>query len=449
MPRTASRRFGAAAAFAALLLLATWGAFAAPRAGADIGISDSRPAIFGDWRFTDLGVTHVRLVVPWDVAVDRPEATDAFLDAALRQGISVHVAFEHLSGDQCPGSPCTLPSVQDFRTAFVAFRNRWPQVTSFTAWNEASHETQPTRGDPARAAAYYDTIADMCPACEVVGADVLGGDPGMAQWLRAFQNAARHPVLFYGLHDYSDADRESTADLDGMLSMIGSARLWVTETGGIVRFRTRDGVETMGYDEARAARAIGWALAVADAYAAIVPRTYIYSFTGGGRMDTGLVGLDGSTRAGYDVLLQYQRAHGVGPLQRPPGTEGLAPPAWDQHTAIDPKTGRPIGGGAKSGGGTTGAGRLGGPRRTVLRSPRVRRTGRRGLKLLLSCPSGAPRRVGHVRGPGIRRTAYRVTPGGRRTILLHTAKRLRAGTKLRLAFTQTGVKPWHAKVTVR
>jgi hypothetical protein len=449
MPRTASR--GAALAALAAVLLACWGA-AATAARADIGISDTRPAIFSDWRFTDLGVTHVRLVVPWDVAVDKPESTDAFLNAALAEGVDVHVAFEHLSGDQCPSAPCTLPSVQDFRTAFVAFRSRWPQVTSFTAWNEASHETQPTRGDPARAAAYYDTIADQCPSCEVVAADVLGGDPGMAQWLRAFQNAARHPPLLYGLHDYSDADRESTADLDGMLSMIRGARLWVTETGGIVRFRTRDGVETMGYDEARAARAVGWALAVADAYAAIVPRTYVYSFTGGGRMDTGLIGLDGATRAGYGVLLQYQRAHGIGPLTRPAGTEGQSAPIWDQSGPIDPKTGRPIGGGGNgAGGASSGKAKLvTGPRRTVVRSPRVRRSGRLGLRLLLSCPAGAPRCVGHVRGSGIRRVAYRVAPGHRATVLLHCAHvRPRAGVRLSLSFTQAGVRPWRAKVTVR
>jgi hypothetical protein len=436
MPRAAR------AALAAVLLACVLGV-AVPAARADIGISDAQPAMFGDWRFTDLGVTHVRLIVPWDVAVDKPQRTDAYLAAAQAAGISVHVAFEHLSGDQCPGAPCTLPGVQDFRTAFVAFRNRWPQVTSFTAWNEASHETQPTRDDPARAAAYYDTIVDQCPTCEVVAADVLGGDPGLAQWLRAFRNAARHPPQLYGLHDYSDADRATTADLDGMLSMIGGARLWVTETGGIVRFRTRDGVETMGYDEGRAARAIAWSLAVADAYAAIVPRTYIYSFTGGGRMDTGLVGLDGATRAGYDVLLQYQRAHAVTPLPRPPGTEGERTPVWDQHAASD------AAGGGGGGGGAAPA-RLSGPRRTVLRSPRVRRTGRRGLRLLLSCPAGAPRCTGTVRASGLRRASYRVRPGGRATILLHcTRTRPRSGSRLRLTFTQSGVKPWRAQVTVR
>jgi hypothetical protein len=437
MPRVAR------AALAAVLLAVVLGVVV-PAARADIGISDTQPAMFGDWRFTDLGVRQVRLVVPWDIAVDKPQQTDAFLAAAQAAGVNVHVAFEHLSGDQCPGSPCTLPGVQDFRTAFVAFRNRWPQVTSFTAWNEASHETQPTQDDPARAAAYYDTIVDMCPTCEVVAADVLGGDPGLAQWLRAFRTAARHPPLLYGLHDYSDANRSSTADLDGMLSMIGGggARLWITETGGIVRFRTRDGVETMGYDESRAARAIGWALAVADAYAAVVPRTYIYSFTGGGRMDTGLIGLDGTTRAGYDVLLQYQRAHATPPLPRPPGTERERAPSWDQHAPVDPSTGLPAGG-------TTVVPRLSGPRRTVLRSPRVRRVGRRGLRLLLSCPSGAPRCTGTVRASGIRRTTYRIRAGGRTTVLLHCLHRPRTRATLRLTFTQSGVKPWRAKVTVR
>ncbi|WCB95019.1 hypothetical protein DSM104299_03761 [Baekduia alba] len=431
-----------AAALAVLALVAFGGA---PLARADIGISDSRVAMLSDWRFTDLGVGHVRLVVPWDIAVDHPEATDAFLRAARASGVDVHVAFEHIAGDQCPSLPCTLPSVTDYRTALVAFRDRWPWVTSFTTWNEASHETQPTQHDPGRAAAYYDTLVDACPTCEVVAADVLGGDPGLPQWLAAFRTAARHPPALYGLHDYSDADRRSTADLDGMLSTIGGARLWITETGGIVRFRTRDGVETMGYDPARAARAVAFALGVADAYGTLVPRTYIYSFTGGGRMDTGLIGLDGATRPAYDVLLQYQRAHQVPPLPRPPGQEQSATPPWDQRGRVDPATGRATGGGKAGAGGI-----VTGPRRLVVRSPRVRRSGRLGLRLLLSCPAGAPRCVGHVRASGLRRAAYRVRAGGRATVLLHCARRRpRSGTRLRLAFTQTGVAPWHARVTVR
>jgi hypothetical protein len=430
-----------AAVLAALALVVAFAAgIAAAAARADVGISDGGAGIFSDWRFTDLGVRHVRLVVPWDVALNGPEETDRYLDAAKASGIDVHVAFEHGRVDGCPAAPCALPTVVQYREAVGKFRARWPWVTSFTAWNEASHETQPTVAAPARAAGFFDALTDLCPGCEIVAADVLGGDPGLPAWIAAFRAAAVHPPALWGLHDYSDADRHSTADLDGLLSMVGGT-VWITETGGIVRFRRRDGVETMGYDEARAARALGFALSVADAYAPRVARVYVHSFTGGGRMDTGLVGPEGATRSGYDVVRDWLRSHYVAPLPRPPGQEHAQAPVWDQRGHVDPVTGRVTGAGA------TPRGTITGPRRLVLRSPRARRIGRRGLRLLLSCPAGAPRCRGHLRAAGCRAAAYSVRAGRRGSVLVHCARRPRRG-RLALTVTQAGTRPWRAAVRV-
>lgn len=415
----------------------------APSARADLGISDNGAGIFSDWRFTDLGVRQARLVVPWDVAINGPGETDHYLRAARAAGVAVHVAFEHGRVDACPDSPCPLPKVDEYREAVEKFRARWPWITSFTAWNEATHETQPTMGAPARAAAYFDQLTELCEGCEIVAADVLGGDPGVAAWIAAFRAAARHVPALWGLHDYGDANRRSTADLDGLLSLVPGP-VWITETGGIVRFRRRDGVETMGYDEARAARALSFALSVGEAYASRVPRVYIHSFTGGGRMDTGLVGPDGPTRSSYDLLLDWLRARAVAPLPRPEGQEHARPPVWDLRDHVDPVTGQTIGAGSGLVRGTTG------PRRLVLRSPRAHRVGRHGIRLLLSCPAGAPRCRGHIRARGWRAAAYSVRAGARASLLLHAtaARRPRRGA-LALTVTQAGVRPWRARVVVR
>jgi hypothetical protein len=439
--------WGPRRAVAAALVLAAClaGLFAAPAARADVGISDGGPGIFADWRFTDLGVRHVRLVVPWDVAVNGPEQTDTYLRAARAAGADVHVAFEHGVADQCPAAPCALPTGVQYREAVQKFRSRWPWVVSFTPWNEATHETQPTARGPGHAALYFDILTEECPGCEIVAADVLGGDPDVPGWLAAFTAAAAHPPALWGLHDYADPDRRSTADLDGLLSLV-SGPVWITETGGIVRFRRRDGVETMVYDEARAARALGFALTLADAYAARVPRIYVHSFTGGGRMDTGLVGEDGSTRAGYAVMRDWMRAHAVAPLPRPKGQEQATAPFWDPVAAPTPAGGT-AGAGAGSGATHTLPGR---PRRVTLRSPRARRVGRRAVRLLLSCPAGGARCTGTIALHSARcaATRFSVAPGARGRLILHCGTRPSRGRQ-RLTVRQTGTRPWTATVAVR
>jgi hypothetical protein len=431
------------AALALLLAACALAGGAAPAARAELGISDAGAGIFSDWRFTDLGVRHARIVVPWDVALTTPQDTDVYLRAAKATGVDVHVAFEHRRSDRCPNNPCVLPDVESYRSAVSAFRTRWPWVHSFTTWNEASHVVQPTARAPGRVAEYLAVLRDLCPGCELVGPDVLDADPDLKWWLTAFRAAAGPEPVIWGLHDYGDPNGTATLNLDWFLQTAAPSPVWITEIGGIVRFRTEDGVETMGYDEARAARAVGFALALADAYAGQIPRVYIHSFTGGGRMDTGLVGPDGSTRAGYDVVLSWMRAHAVPPLPRPKGDEHARAPIWDLRDHVDPVTGKTTGDGAA----LTGTGTA--PRRLVLRSPRARLAGRRGARLLLACPVGAPRCRGHLRVRGCEAVAFSIAPGRRASALLHCAKRPQRNQKLTLTVTQAGVRTWHARVTVR
>ncbi|HEY4095626.1 MAG TPA: hypothetical protein VGM33_08960 [Baekduia sp.] len=442
--RARRRRWRAALGGLAAALALTL-AVAGP-AQAEIGISDSGRWTFTDWRFTDLGITDARLVVPWDVALTDPGSIAPYLSAAAGTGMDVHVAFEHAAGDSCPGTPCGLPSVADYRTAVDAFRARWPWVTSFAPWNEASHETQPTMHAPARAAAYFDALSDACPGCTIVAADVLGGDPGLGAWLRDFRAAAVHVPALWGLHDYGDADRHSTADLDGFLALVPGP-VWITETGGIVQFTGRDGVETMPYDEARAARGVGFALAIADAYADRVPRVYLHSFTGGGRMDTGLVGPEGATRRAYDVVLDWMRAHAVAPRPRPPGKENAQAPLWDQRGSVDPRTGAVTDDGAdRVRGGVP-------PHPVSLRSPRLFRRGVRGVQVKLACPAGGPTCRGHVvlkphKAAGCRSARYAAKAGRRTTVLVHCRHRPRSGAA-RVVLTQHGLRSWTAKARVR
>jgi hypothetical protein len=141
-------------AVAAVGVVATVGVVAAPQAYAvgwhfQLGIGEQDTAMFSDPRFAALGLRHVRLVVPYDVACRRGSAegyVDAWLAAAERAGARPLVAFS--SSWQLPR--WRLPSYRTYLRCFRAFRARWPRVVDFNPWNEVNHWYQPTYRHPRR-----------------------------------------------------------------------------------------------------------------------------------------------------------------------------------------------------------------------------------------------------------------------------------------------------------
>ena len=113
----------------ALLIVALALVLAAPaHAAPQVGIGDQDPSAFADERLRALRLPVARMIVPWDAASSQPEKVDAWLAATRAAGMAPHIAFEHLSSDRCPGSPCVLPSRAQYRAAVGAFLARWPQV---------------------------------------------------------------------------------------------------------------------------------------------------------------------------------------------------------------------------------------------------------------------------------------------------------------------------------
>ena len=53
---------------------------------------------------------------PWDAVTSQPDKVDAWLAATVAAGMAPHIAFEHLSSDHCAGSPCVLPSREQYRS---------------------------------------------------------------------------------------------------------------------------------------------------------------------------------------------------------------------------------------------------------------------------------------------------------------------------------------------
>lgn len=271
------------------------GTVAGPRGRLIVGMGDQNTQLFGDRRFLELGIKRVRFVAPWDAALRNDPGTIAWLRDARAGGFEVLVAFSHAVDEECPD--CEAPSAAEFERAFRAFRDKFPWVREYSTWNEPNHASQPLPRRPRLAARYYDAIRENCRGCTVLAADLVA-DRTAARWIRGFDRDA--PL--WGVHNYPDTNRFTARNTEAFLRLV-DGRVWITETGGIVQFTTRDGRATFPYDERRAARATRQMFRVARSSPRI-ERLYPYhwSFAPGNRFDAALIGPDGKARPAYDVL---------------------------------------------------------------------------------------------------------------------------------------------------
>jgi hypothetical protein len=276
----------------------------APRPGLVLGIGEQGSAMFSDERFKALGIDRARLVTAYDSANVRfeRELVDAWLAAARRAGVEPFIAFWHSRVD-----PRRLPSVAEFRSAFRAFRARYPEVRLYSAWNEPNHPREPTRGAPRRAAEYFDVVRSECPRCTVVAGDLIDLR-GMGRYLAEYRRGLDGAPRLWGLHNYADANRFRDSGLRELLATV-PGDVWLTETGGLVRLG-----EAFPHDEQRAARAVAFVLRLAARYDR-VKRLYLYNWTASQpaeRFDSGLMGRDGRPRPAYEVLRGAVRGGGRG-----------------------------------------------------------------------------------------------------------------------------------------
>lgn len=296
----------------ALLLVALATGALAPAAGAAarsaapapaaIGISDQTASTFADPLFQSLGMRHARLVTPWNSVYTQPAELARWIGATQAAGIEPLVAFNHALDDRCPASPCRLPSVGQYRRAFAKFRRLHPTVRAFQPWNEANHQSQPTGRNPRRAAQYYNAIRSRCRGCTIVAADVLDSN-NMERWLRSFKRVAKRPRL-WGLHNYTDTNRFRTSGTERLLETV-DGEVWLTETGGVVRFETSDGRVSFPNNPRRAARALRHMFRIAATYPDRIRRVYIYQWkktNSFDRFDAGLVDPRGRPRPSYRVV---------------------------------------------------------------------------------------------------------------------------------------------------
>jgi hypothetical protein len=276
-------------------------AVCAPRAEARfvLGIADQSTAMLADPRFAALGIAHTRLVVPYDLASDPAQLARyaPVIEGARARGVHALVSFAASAR-----APRHLPSAGEYARAVRGFRARFPWVRTLGVWNEANHAGQPTARHPARAARLYNVLRARCRGCRIVAADVLD-QRGFERWVRAFRRVARAPRI-WGLHNYVDVNRMRDRSIGRLRAATGGrGQVWLTETGGVVRF-----ARSFGYDERRAARSTRHVLQVAARRR--VRRVYLYQWSGaplGSRWDSGLIAADGRARPALNVVERWLR----------------------------------------------------------------------------------------------------------------------------------------------
>jgi hypothetical protein len=297
---------------------------AAPSADADyrVGIGEQDPAMFSSRAWQSLELKHVRHLVAWDWNTTGQEAAvAAFMHSARAHGQAVLVTFTAhrgcFDGGRYSGSPvCRAPSATAYRRAFRAFDDRYPWVRTYTAWNEVNHVSQPTFGSPRLAVRYYRVLRRESRRrhFRVMAADVLDTS-NVHRYVRAFLRLAPGTPRLWGLHNYQDVNRRTSADTREMLQTV-PGEVWLTETGGIVKFGNS---RQFRYSEARAANRTAWMFTLANRYAtkrrgmrSKITRLFVYTWFGeppGARLDAGLTGPDGTPRAAYYVVRSLARTH--------------------------------------------------------------------------------------------------------------------------------------------
>jgi hypothetical protein len=278
---------------------------AASHAAPLIGIGDQQASMFSNPLYQALDVPIVRYIAPYDAINSGPDArrADAFIRAAQASGAKVLVAFYHSRVN-----PERLPSTAAYTRAVQKFVQAFPSVREYQPWNEANRGNVPGqfRSPSARqAASYYMALRRVCRGCTVTGLDLLDGSnmkPSL-RYLKEFKRYARPAPRIWGLHNYSDTNRNSSTRTRAVLAAV-KGEVWLTETGGIVKFGSNFPGGSAG--QARAARSLRFMFRLANSSSRI-KRLYIFQWTGSSsraRFDAGLTNPNGSARPGYSVVKQ-------------------------------------------------------------------------------------------------------------------------------------------------
>ena len=265
-----------------------------------VGIADQKADVFNDPRFERLGIRQARLFVGWDAMRSdwQKREIDQWLFLARLQGVNPLVTFGHSRTRRR-----SLPSPKRMRSEFRTFRRRYPWVRTFATWNEANHCGEPVCNKPKLVAQYWRQLRISCPRCTIVAVELLD-QPNIVSWARRFRRAAGREPGIWGLHNYVEANRFRMTRTQSFLKAT-RGKVWITETGGLVRRRNRSTTD-IPESPSHAARVTRYLFDHVARKNPRITRLYLYQWNVISRRETwdsAFIGPDGKRRPAYDVLV--------------------------------------------------------------------------------------------------------------------------------------------------
>ncbi len=291
----------------ALLATAGCGSASAKNYAPTVGIGENGYAMFTDPNYVSLKTKIARKIIPYDYRYDPVQRADlkAWMEAAKAAGVEPNIAF-----NRSLRYPTKLPSVSNFQKSLKYLRKDYPELKTFTPWNEANHRSQPTKNYPRRAAQFYNAARKICTNCKIVAADVLD-QPNMLPWIAAFRKTAYKPKR-WGLHSYIDANRNRSYRNSNTRKFVKAVpgEVWLTEVGGIVALGS-----VYSPNVSRAAQGVRASLKLSLGDRRI-KRVYLYSWYGTDQLkrkpylwDSGLTDVAGKPRPAYFALRSWLKSH--------------------------------------------------------------------------------------------------------------------------------------------
>jgi hypothetical protein len=278
------------------------------------GIGDERSQMFANPLYKQLHTRIVRYIAPYDAAVHpyyRYQAITFIRDAEAAHE-QVLVAFYHSEY-----TPMQMPSVATYQHDVQRFVKLFPNVRQYESWDEADRGYVPgefTSPSAVEAARYYQALIRVCSGCTVIGLDVLDAEKieptlrYIAEFKREIYRLETVMPTIWGLHNYADVNHFEGWRTRALAKALGG-QVWLTETGGVVKFGGAF-PNLDGGGLTRAAKVLRFMFALAASVPRI-KRLYIYDWSGGTsstRFDAGLTNVHGRPRAGYVVVCRQLHA---------------------------------------------------------------------------------------------------------------------------------------------
>jgi hypothetical protein len=204
----------------------------APRINLTVGVSDNGEYMFEEQSFQRLHVPTARLMMPWNVAVMRDKtllrATAKWLSSAHSDGVTPMISFA--------GNGNYIPSYPVYAAAIKAFLHDFPQVKTYSPWNEPDWIYRPAlANNPKLAADYFNVLIHWCHHCTIVAGDVYRPAwQGLASWVRTYARYLHARPRAWALHPYDDVRSHTTSQIQAFESVTSGA-IWLTEISGVER----------------------------------------------------------------------------------------------------------------------------------------------------------------------------------------------------------------------